>query len=392
VAIEPQLAARDGKEIPMSGKSTLSTLGVVVALCALVALGPGSTGAGAQQQQRMHGPVFSLDCAPREVPVPQGGSGNAHCMVFSLLPPGDPTVPVQLRCEGLPPGMGCTFTPNPVMPVPEGSPSALEIGADTTVTPGRYAIAAVGTDGMSTLYVPMFVTVTTARADCVCTKVALQPDAAPTVTGTFVAAHKDENGDPIPDTYKVEVKASWKGTITCSGGNDVGRCKQDYDLTQKSVYKIDGPTDGKTASESFNEDGGGGGAVVTCAGKCDPENETTAPFGFKTIYKADVQNSSGGSITQTIDGRVELVLTPKDPKCDTRVRSMVVLFAVAYNAKKKAWQPPKIHEPQSDFDGDGWSNAQERARGTDALNPDTDGDGYDDTKGQDKFPLDKDKH
>ncbi len=90
-------------------------------------------------------PNFTISCTPASLTLQRGGSATSTCTVTSS---GGFNSAVTLSCAGLPAGVTCTPSPNPVTPPANGSVSStITYSASTTATLGSATTSVSGTGG-----------------------------------------------------------------------------------------------------------------------------------------------------------------------------------------------------------------------------------------------------
>jgi trimeric autotransporter adhesin len=93
-------------------------------------------------------PDFNISCSPSSLTVAQGSSTASLCTVSSAS--GFASA-VTLACANLPPGMTCSFNPNPVTPPADGNVnSTLLISASPTAATGSFSFQVQGTSDEAT--------------------------------------------------------------------------------------------------------------------------------------------------------------------------------------------------------------------------------------------------
>ena len=222
-------------------------------------------------------------------------------------------------------------------------------------------------------------------AECRCVELTIAPAPGnPTAKGERDAAS--------PDQFKVTVEMAWLQTIRCEG---VGvSCSGEHEIkASSSGWRIKGDAagknkDGKPSSESVAVGANKAPATSPCTGPCDGTAKTTK---FTSTYTATVATATGGHATKSVTGTVELSALPSGAGLNcgkvNSWKSVLVYSASLENKKGDVTVTAAIDEGRSDYDGDGLTNADEKRKGTNPLNPDSDGDGIPD--GADKDPLKK---
>ncbi|MGH6691900.1 MAG: hypothetical protein ACREF4_14620, partial [Gammaproteobacteria bacterium] len=242
--------------------------------------------------------------------------------------------------------------------------SALTLEVDAGLAEGDYPFDVLAVGGNVQRMAAMGLTVGP-RLDCDCDSMEIRP-----IT-TSIKPTGGLNGEN-PKAFDVVIEIDWAVTITCKGAGE--RCVGRY---SPSVVDLEWKIDGKEGFGVGTHHDQGGGVFVECQGNCDGLG-----FSIKvsTKYESTILKQKGGDVTSHVDGTIRLKMTPTD--CVGNTWTMVL----AYHADVKKLTRT-IDEGASDYDGDGLTNAQEKAKKTDPLNPDSDGDGISD--GQDKHPLKK---
>lgn len=201
----------------------------------------------------------------------------------------------------------------------------------------------------------------------------------------------------------IKVVNNWNTLIHCVG-ND-GDCQGEFELKSSSSswnVKVTAKSPGVAAvktKESFKITPGGA-MEITCNGECKEDSGsplTGATFTlenkkvlkanklkdmgiftkqFKTVYELELDKA--GTSTEKllgVNGTITLEIEPKTGCMDAQGWKMVLV--VNKNG---------LDKKQSDYDGDGLTNGQEKKLKTGIFNPDSDGDGAFD--GVDAKPLD----
>ncbi|OGF67549.1 MAG: hypothetical protein A2Y62_15755 [Candidatus Fischerbacteria bacterium RBG_13_37_8] len=103
-------------------------------------------------------PYYLLECDPSVLNILRGTSEATSSTITSI---NNFSSPVTLSCEGLPTGISCDFTPNPVTPPPNDSiSSTLTVTVASAVQPGEYMFYVNATDGTLIRKVKMKIIVT----------------------------------------------------------------------------------------------------------------------------------------------------------------------------------------------------------------------------------------
>jgi YVTN family beta-propeller protein len=160
---------------------------------------------------------------------------------------------------------------------------------------------------------------------------------------------------PTVTVEGAEVKVSYKYVwlLRCTAGTE-GKCFDDV------WWKI-------------TNDMGMTPASIVKSFKCEANCGGKPNSGTQTITGSMIRSSEG-----PFKGKVTIEL--EAARCRTKLKTII-----AVDSSKK----DNIDEDQSDWDGDGLTNKQEKDKGTDPWDPDTDGDGIPD--GQDACPKQKGK-
>ena len=300
-------------------------------------------------------PDFSLNCAPSAVAVVAGSSAEVNCQAASL---GGFAGPVTLDCQGGPPGISCLFQPNPLQVPPDANAvGLLTIATDLALAEGDYTLTVVAAAGTALHQLPLSVKVTRA-VPCKCVEMSIKPLVANIPTTGAV-----NGGDST--AFDVTITVNWTVDLTCAG--DPGACIGQYTPKAKSTWAVDNKESTEGVVESLLD--AAGGAKVRCIGKC----EGTQPQSLvvTTVYKAKVTKAglkkgkgkgTSGDVLNKVDGTVTLTMTPD---CGTQ-KPWIMILAYQADVKKKT---ATIDEGNSDYDGDGFVNKVENAKGTDPLDP-----------------------
>jgi hypothetical protein len=209
--------------------------------------------------------------------------------------------------------------------------------------------------------------------ECKCVEISAEPQNK----GKIKVAIKDTGA-----TIKVAIAVPWRGTITCAGAKK-GECEGELELSSSSgSWMVNVANDG-TGGHSATTVGGelfrtfpGQDLDITCKGKCTGEGEsplTGATFEepppsikkFNTVYEAEIQENDPGT-SQTnkhITGEVTLEVSPTaDTECPSKKGWKMVL---AINSRFA----DGFDKETSDYDGDGFTNKEEKEAKTDLWDP-----------------------
>lgn len=212
------------------------------------------------------------------------------------------------------------------------------------------------------------------RDECQCSELFAEPQNK----GRIKVTVKD-TGEKI----KVTVAVPWRGAITCTGAKK-GACEGELELSSSSkswmVNVAKDGTGGHTATTVGGElfrTSPGQKIDITCKGKCTGKEDkspltgatfTTPPPSikkFNTVYEAEIKENDPKT-NQTnlhIKGQITLEVAPS---------------AATVCASKKGWKmileinsalKHGFDRDTSDYDGDGFTNAQEKKAKTDLWDP-----------------------
>ena len=102
-------------------------------------------------------PDFSVSCSPSSLTVTQGSNTTSTCTVTST---GGFAGAVNLSCSGLPAGVSCSFSANPVTPPANGTVnSTVTVAATAGATTGTSNISVNGVNGATTRSASLSLTV-----------------------------------------------------------------------------------------------------------------------------------------------------------------------------------------------------------------------------------------
>jgi hypothetical protein len=310
---------------------------------------------------------FELSCSPNSLTIEQGTSDSSTCTVQSI---NRFSFPVNLFCQGLPSGVTCDFLLNPVIPPPDSSDtSTLTVSVDATALVGTSTFLVVGVSDVVTHTFPIDLTVIAAGDRCDCLSLSIKPKL-------------DEKGKLDKDAIKVtklervtgrgrgaievKIEVMWTKTIKCDATKETDICSGIYKLEKESKWKVNVPknkksegVDGKAVDEKY-VDSKTATDLVRCEGPCNGQEKSD---GLTTEYSATVENSDRDGFTLLqAKGTVHLTMKPFLKFCkDEKGWDMFI--------RVDSTKPGNIDDDESDYDGDTFSNKDEKKAKKDPLDP-----------------------
>jgi len=189
----------------------------------------------------------------------------------------------------------------------------------------------------------------------------------------------------------VNIDTTWAISLGCKGIG--GSCSARYDITvEEEVWMagIKGTNKFEAVSESpevwfghrnQNKLSAGAQTFIECTSDC-PQGPGQGPTGITknegSHFETHLVKKGGGEAFEDITGTVKLIIKPSTAtkkECTTAKEWTMILkikSSLGKNKKdpddpKKTIKFPIIDVPNSDYDGDGASNEQERKAGTDPF-------------------------